>query len=300
MVKQVPQSAAQRGRNLAREMFVYRLANWIPALAQLVPQSFEINERHGFLVFESLTHASAWPDPAATPSVTSGDFCHELGKAMGAWHSATLDLSAWPSLGAGILSLADSLDVAQSNRPPSTQTLMASIVADTSLAGALRQGQSAYRHRVLIHGDLRRENWMLDRRNGKPRLKIIDWEMSGTGDPAWDIGSVLAEGVLEQIRDNGLRCAPEAIWSPTIEVSMRRFFEGYLSSSCIIDVHEAKTWEMISLCAAGRLLHVACECADLAADANSWPIPEIVSRARRFVTDHRKVAGKLQHSISHA
>jgi len=140
---------------------------------------------------------------------------------------------------------------------------------------------------------------MLDGRNGGTRLKIIDWEMSGTGDPAWDIGSVLAEGVLEQIRDNRLKCPPEAIWSAAIEVSMRRFFEGYLSSGSIIDVREAKTWEMISLCAAGRLLHVACECADLAADANSWPIPEIVSRARRFVTEHPKAVGKLQQWISH-
>jgi hypothetical protein len=43
----------------------------------------------------------------------------------------------------------------------------------------------------------------------------------------------------------------------------------------------------------GRLLHVACECADFAADANGWPIPDIVDFARALAAGRCKAATAL-------
>jgi aminoglycoside phosphotransferase (APT) family kinase protein len=291
VVKQLTEKAAQRGRNLAREMFVYRLARWMPAIATLVPRPIVIDERRGLLVVESLASGPAWPDPSDVASVAS--VCHQLGKAMAAWHSSTNGLGAWPSLGAGVLGLPDSLDEARHDRPPSTQALMDSIAADEVLAGALREAGSAYSHRCLVHGDLRRENWILDRRNGSPSLKVFDWELSGTGDPAWDIGSFVAEAVLEQIREHRLARARSSVWPPAIEGPMKAFLRAYSSNNGLLDGRESKSWEMVTLCTVGRMLHVACECADCAADANCWPISDIVNSASALAANRRKAAAAL-------
>jgi aminoglycoside phosphotransferase (APT) family kinase protein len=293
IVKQVPEKAAQRGRNLAREMFVYRLAHWMPAIATLVPRPIVIDERRDLLVVESLASGPVWPDVADVASVASSDVCLQLGRAMAAWHSSTNDIGAWPSLGVGVFGLPDSLSEACHGRPRSTQALMDSIGADAVLAGALREARSSYAHRCLIHGDLRRENWILDRRNGSPSLKVFDWEMSGIGDPAWDIGSVVAEAVLEQIRERRIEQSRSVVWPPAIEAPMKAFLHAYSASNGVLDVRDLKSWEMMTLCTVGRLLHVACECADLAADANGWPVSDIVKSARTIATRRRKAAAAL-------
>ena len=293
VVKQLTEEAVQRGRSLAREMFVYRLARWMPAIATLVPHPIVIDERRGLLVMESLASGPAWPDAADVASVASGDVCQQVGKAMAAWHCSTSDIGAWPSLGAGVLGLPDSLSEARDGRPRSTQALMDSIAADAVLAGALREAGSSYAHRCLVHGDLRRENWITDRRNGSPSLKVFDWELSGTGDPAWDIGSVVAEAVLEEIREHRLGRRRSSVWPAASEAPMKAFLHAYSASNGVLDVRARKSWEIVTLCAVGRLLHVACECADFAADANGWPIPDIVDFARALAASHRKAAAEL-------
>jgi aminoglycoside phosphotransferase (APT) family kinase protein len=291
VVKQLTMEAAQRGRHLAREMFVYRLANWMPAIATLVPRPIVIDERRGLLVVESLASGPAWPDVADVASVAS--VSRQLGRAMAAWHSSTNEIGAWPSQGAGVLGLPDSLSEARHGRPRSTQALMDSIVADEVLAGALRAAGSSYRHRCLIHGDLRRENWILDRRNGTPSIKVFDWELSGTGDPAWDIGSFLAEAVLEQIREHRLAPLLPDAWPPPIEAAARGFLRAYSANRGVLDVRDRKSWEKVTLCAVGRLLHVACECADLVTDENDWPVSDIVNYARGCAVNRRAAAAAL-------
>ncbi len=48
---------------------------------------------------------------------------------------------------------------------------------------------------TLIHGDIKWANFILFSPSGtgrKTRLKIIDWEYAGLGDPCWDLGSVFS------------------------------------------------------------------------------------------------------------
>jgi len=45
----------------------------------------------------------------------------------------------------------------------------------------------------LIHGDMRMDNCVLSRRGRRSVVTIVDWELAGRGDPAWDIGTVIAE-----------------------------------------------------------------------------------------------------------
>lgn len=58
---------------------------------------------------------------------------------------------------------------------------------------ALRSG---WRVRSAVHGDLRLDNVLLD---GGGDLRLVDWELSGPGDPAadlgWVVGDLLARGI---------------------------------------------------------------------------------------------------------
>jgi len=48
---------------------------------------------------------------------------------------------------------------------------------------------------ALVHYDLKWENLLMTSaaRRDYPRLKVVDWELAGWGDPCWDVGSVFGE-----------------------------------------------------------------------------------------------------------
>jgi aminoglycoside phosphotransferase (APT) family kinase protein len=47
---------------------------------------------------------------------------------------------------------------------------------------------------AFIHGDARWDNFLIEPRSrSKTRLKIVDWEFAGLGDPCWDVGSIFSE-----------------------------------------------------------------------------------------------------------
>jgi aminoglycoside phosphotransferase (APT) family kinase protein len=273
-------------------MFVYRLARWKPCMKALVPRPILIDEQRGILVMESLASGPVWPDPGEVASVLSSRVSRQLGKMLADLHTSTVDVGDWPSLAVGILGLPDSLSEARHDRPPSTQGLMDSIAADAVLAGALREARAGYAPRCWIHGDLRKENWMLDRRTRKPLLKVIDWEMSGSGDPAWDIGSVLAEGLVELIREQRLERSRSILSPNGMDAPMRAFLLAYTRGAP--RAQGQKTWDMVTLCTLARLLHIACECADLLSDIGSWPVSTIVDYARVIATHRREAAADLR------
>jgi aminoglycoside phosphotransferase (APT) family kinase protein len=71
-------------------------------------------------------------------------------------------------------------------------------VARTSdeLAALLRGLAETWSASTLVHYDLRWENCVRSRAPASrdaPRLRIVDWELSGLGDPCWDVGCVFAE-----------------------------------------------------------------------------------------------------------
>ncbi len=51
-----------------------------------------------------------------------------------------------------------------------------------------------WRNEALIHGDLKWDNCIVSGKSPtsrRSRLRIVDWELARTGDPCWDVGSVL-------------------------------------------------------------------------------------------------------------
>ena len=252
IVKYPAKGSASGGRNLARELYVYRLARWKPGIASALPRPILLDEAHQILAVEYLGHGgSEWPLHFAPYPITHPPIAARLGIAMAKWHGDTTEVSLLPSLSAGILHLGNDTETATADRAAGSARFMRFLAGDTVFSQLLAEAQHLYRPRCLIHGDIRGDNWVLQ----DDELKLIDWEMSGLGDPAWDIAGALAEMVLQAIRD-GIGAEPGTSgWPKTVETLAPIFLNAY----CQTD-----TCHRLVPFTAARLLHVASEWVDAA------------------------------------
>lgn len=117
----------------------------------------------------------------------------------------------------------------------------------------------------LIHGDLKLENCCV--RTGSKRIRIVDWELAGLGDPLWDAGAVLAD-----LASTWLMSAPIPTGSEPAEViadaripigslraAGREFWDAYAAVRDLAgDARKAALRDTMSY-AAARLLQLAYE-----------------------------------------
>ena len=293
VVKQVPQYAAARQRSLMSEMFVYRLARWMAEIARAVPNLVFIDEGRHVIVVDALATGIRWPDPATRAAISSPEVCSQLGAVLAGVHRATADMAMWPSPAVGVLGLPMSIAEASAERPANTQALMRFIAEDPELSTMLNTGAADYTAQCVIHGDLRQENWLIDDREQSGMLKIFDWELAGSGDPAWDLGSLVAEAVLDNIHQHRADAFTSPL-PPSIEESMRALLAAYFEHAALLDSASSKTWRKITLYTVARLLHVACECTDQGVDRCEWPVTAIVGATRRIAQHEAKAARQLQ------
>lgn len=276
--------ASTNGRDLTREFYVYRLSNWIEEIANILPTPIVIDERRQTLVIDFLfTDYAVAAQGSGLANLQVG---HQLGLKMAKWHRATSKIALLPALSKGILHLPDALEIASESRPASTKKLMKMIVEDEKLASILREAELLYEDQCLIHGDIRCENWILAHIEGQAHLKIIDWEISGAGDPAWDVGSVLAHAVIEAFRCGWL--TPEsANIMQILQPLVHHFLRAYTTDSeGLADLRRRKVCERVILFMVARLLHVACEWADCTSELSEDAyIFDIVTYSHRLIQD---------------
>jgi aminoglycoside phosphotransferase (APT) family kinase protein len=81
-------------------------------------------------------------------------------------------------------------------------------------AGHLDELRGEWAPSCVIHGDVRWGNWLLCRGARRERLKLVDWELAGIGDPCWDVGSILSDYLswwllnLPQLAMDAMRTLP--------------------------------------------------------------------------------------------
>jgi aminoglycoside phosphotransferase (APT) family kinase protein len=263
-------------------MFVYRLARWMPAVAAVVPRPVFIDERRHVLVVESLAHGRVWPDPTMRVLLSEPSVARGLGALLVEFHRATEHMQMWPSVAPGILGLPESLAYASAGRHAHTQALMQNIVQDLQLSAALRAGAGHYAARCVIHGDLRVENWARDEASEPRALKIFDWELSGSGDPLWDVSSLLAAALFEHVMHDA---AQTGLSLDAIAVQARALLHGYFERWPDL-AQEPNTVPKLVRYWLARLLHIACEHTDQGAEPERGTARALFETARSLAAHH--------------
>jgi len=135
-----------------------------------------------------------------------------------------------------------------------------------SLCRAFADLAASWTTSALIHNDLRWENCLLSR--GR-KLKLVDWELAGRGDPAWDVGTIfsnfLARWLFSMTFDRGaspgLRRTAHEPLAP-MHAAMRRFWRAYTESGGDVSLVRATRF------AAARLIQTAFEMQRLSTDVS--------------------------------
>lgn len=294
IVKHMARKAWESGRSLVRELYVYRLASWVQELSEILPKPLLVDERQQVLVMEWIATCQVHLPHTIDLWVMNPEVATSLGRALATCHRVTAGIFLIPAFADGILNLPDSLEVAIQGRSQGSQDFMKSILADLKLTQALREGQLMYQHKCLIHGDIRWSNWIVQSFGAKASIKLIDWELSGSGDPAWDVASACAELILDVVRLS-LAGIGASGWPIAVEPALERLISAYCTGGGLLSRDESKEWDRVVLFTISRLLHVGCEWTDHDGIVEIEPVNAIVEQARALLNQRRVAGTSLQH-----
>jgi aminoglycoside phosphotransferase (APT) family kinase protein len=181
------QSAAS---SLAHEAAVLRVLAGAPEIAAHVPSVVHLQP--GLLVLSTSAGGRDWADHrgrfARMPA-------RVLGRVLAALHALRVDApgGAAPIWG---LDLAEPPHALVLRLSAGAQDVLARIQASDYVCRRLAELSDARSGDALIHGDLRWENCLALPAPGarrRTRVMLVDWELADHADPAFDVGSVLAE-----------------------------------------------------------------------------------------------------------
>lgn len=208
-VKQSPSGDAMNASFLHREAACYWLAQSHPELARLAavqPRYFGFDPALGMLVVELVEPTETVGTHHFRTQEHAGTVARMLGELVAGYLG---DSPAVAALGAGMLPRQDpwALTIAEQGTPvwlPSNQAvsfMIQSLRTHPGFAASLRDLREAWRTDHIIHGDVKFDNFLVspDEEGAPARITLVDWELVGFGDGAWDVGSVFQEYLLWSI-----------------------------------------------------------------------------------------------------
>jgi hypothetical protein len=290
------QNSADRARTLAAELYVYRLASWLPGLADVLPRPLLVDERNQVLVLEAAPLEQGFEAMLLRHPVPTPDMCGALGRAAATWHGATGRVHLPATVGAGVLYLHDAPERDWAVHKPAARHLARTFLSNGVLAAALREGAASWSPHCLVHGDLKWDNCLLDERTGTPRVRVVDWEMAGLGDPAWDLGCAVAEQVGMALHERRMAPRDLADLPTAVGPAVGALAAGYVAVRGGV---KAGLWERVALYAAVRLLHLALECAEFLGDSSAHRAGALVDAARRLLAAREQLASSLEGWAKH-
>jgi aminoglycoside phosphotransferase (APT) family kinase protein len=279
VVKRPSDHARAAGRSLAAELYAYRLASWQPGLAEVLPRPLHLDERRQVLTVAAAPVAHLYPTQALNPDFPRPDLAAALGRVLGQLHRCTSGLPLLTVASCGVVHLPDTPEEQRSFGGPSPAALAASraAAADPVIAAALRRAASALQPGCLVHADVKWDNAVLDP-GPPPRVTLFDWELSGLGDPAWDVGSALADTVSIPVRLAGQGALPA---TPTdwLDPALQALLVAYGAETQRAADGFA---ERVALCWVARLVHLGLEAAAAVQDAECDVVVDLTTTARRL------------------
>jgi hypothetical protein len=280
-VVKTPARAGQ-GRRLDPELFVYRMASWQPDLATVLPPARLVDERRQVLVMDAIDRVE--PGGPASPELAIA-----LGRAVGTWQRATRATAIPFMASAGALWLARTAPDAWGLANPAARALASSIVADEAFRRALDEGADRWRPACLVRGDLKWDNCLVDAAaSPAPSVRVIDWELAGRGDPAWDVACAIADAVML-----ARWTEPQAALEPPPRAardSVAAFGRGYGATAGPV---APETWQTAAVFTVARLVHLALEYTEAHGDGAAGSAALATEAAAVILARRGELAGLL-------
>ena len=213
--------AADSAETLANEATLYgRLAAAGGPLAAAIPRLHRFDAARGLLVLEWIAGGEDLYRHHAGRRACSVTLARALGRVLAALHAIAPDDEPLRRDAPWVLSLhRPRLDALRYLSAPSVE-LIASIQRDEPFVRALDALREDWRVEALVHRDVKWANCIAYAPAGRARptrIKLVDWEMGGWGDPALDVGSALGEYLGCRLRagaaaPGGEQPAMAALW----------------------------------------------------------------------------------------
>ncbi|MDP1849233.1 MAG: phosphotransferase [Solirubrobacteraceae bacterium] len=212
--------AADSAQSLRNEAALYRrlTADAAAAPAASVPALHGYDARRGILILEWLPGGEDLDALHRRRGGCPPALAAALGRALATLHAIVPDGEELREDAPWVLALhRPPLDALRYLSAASVQ-LVRRLQSDERIGVAFDELRDGWRAEALVHRDVKWANCIAHPRPGgsRPtRVALVDWEMAGWGDPAFDIGSTLSDHAafgLAGGRDAGGR-APAAFWS---------------------------------------------------------------------------------------
>jgi len=280
--------ARSQGRDLGSEAAVYRLAASDPSLAEVIPRCRLIDERGDVIVLDAVAGKPltaglqrSSDDGTAGPS----EIVRAYGEAVARIHAVQPPPMGTPPW------LLTALEPQWGNYswlPPACASLLSRLAASATMRAAFQQAQFEWTPSSLVHGDLRWANVLMDEDAENVKLWLVDWELACLGDPAWDVGSILADIAATVLLEQGIPSLHEEPLS--LSLSM---LAGYRAASDF----EIESWAWMlqrSVRLAGvRLVQTMIEQGHVSDDELQKAETRLMPWCVRFLTSAPAIAAEL-------
>jgi hypothetical protein len=182
-----------QGRDLRAEATLYRIAATERALAGIIPRCQLISNDDRLIVLDALPDASNNLRWKISGPVLNGSAGHPVLRAYGRAVARVHTVDPPPFGEAPWILLAFESDWGSNpDLPAPVRRLFGELSTQSTFRRGFRHAWSTWQPTGLMHGDLRWTN-VLPSSDVRPHVWLVDWELSCLGDPAWDVGSALAD-----------------------------------------------------------------------------------------------------------
>lgn len=188
----------ERASAIAREATFLQRIESQTAFSSYVPPLCSFDESEHLVLQQLIVDAEDLHQYHASRGYFPTTLARAMGKALGILHQLDQPLALTGSMETPtpwVLSL---------NRPTlrfyrecsaANQQIIRIVQEFSSFGDELDHLCREWRDETLIHGDIKWDNFLVLAKAGserKTRIMIVDWELVGTGDPCWDVGSVMS------------------------------------------------------------------------------------------------------------
>lgn len=203
--------ARSGGRDLSVEAAFYRLTGFHRSLAGVVPACRLIGDGDEVLVLDALAgmplSSAIQRPPSATPTEPAASL-HAYGRAVAQAHEvrpAPFGQRPW------LLSALEPGWGRYAWLPPPCAALLMRLAGSRSCRAGFSAARREWRESCLVHGDIRWANAFVAFAGDGVQAWLVDWELACVGDPAWDVGSLLADIVATTALGHA-GATPDDVW----------------------------------------------------------------------------------------